>query len=94
MDRARHAQHGPPPPALTAATDYCDGGEVGVVSPSAGVGRVSSVVVPDVVAPLLPGVIMLSGVMVVPDVVVPEVVVVPDVVVPEVLGPTGPVISG
>jgi hypothetical protein len=79
------------PSALTAATDYCDGGEVGVVSPSAGVRRVSSVVAPDVV--VVPGVIMLSGVMVVPDVVMPELVV-PDVVVPEDLGPTGPVISG
>ena len=63
---------------------------------SAGAGRVWSVappvVVPDVVVPDVlpdvPGVIMLSGVIVVPDVVVP------DVVAPDDRGPTGPVISG
>ncbi len=60
-----------------------------MVSPSAGVRRVWSVVVP-VVEPdvVVPGVTMLSGVMVVPDVVVPDVVVSDD------RGPTGPVISG
>jgi len=82
---------------LTAATDYCDGCDVGVVSLSAGVRRVWSVVVPvvvpDVVVPVVSGVIMLSGVMVVPDVVVPDVIV-PDVVVSDDRGPTGPVISG
>lgn len=78
---------------LSAATDYCDGGDVGVVSLPDGV-PVWSVVVPvvevepDVVVPVVSGVIVLSGVMVVPDVVVP------DVDVSEDRGPTGPVISG
>lgn len=79
---------------LSAATDYCDGGDVGVVSLPDGVRPVWSVVVPvvevepDVVGPVVSGVIVLSGVMVVPDVVVP------DVDVSEDRGPTGPVISG